>query len=86
MCSLVQINWLALLFMVFLTALLMLGTSEGTMMQNCSMAVYLVLISFIIFGGASQVDQANYTPYAPFGINVSKAQALFAPLNCIRCG
>ena len=75
MCSLSQINWLALLFIIFLTALLMLGTSEGTIMQNCSMAVYLVLISFIIFGGASQVDQANYTPYAPFGINVSEAEA-----------
>ena len=35
------------------------------------MFVYLILISFIIFGGASQVDKTNYTPFAPFGITVS---------------
>ena len=48
--------------------------AQSTMVQNVSVCVYLVLISFIIFAGASQVDQANYTPFAPFGIDVSPSQ------------
>ncbi|KAG1661746.1 hypothetical protein FOA52_004805 [Chlamydomonas sp. UWO 241] len=65
----IEINWLAPLFLAVLTGVLLLGTSQSTLVQNCSVAVYLVLIAFIIFAGASQVDNSNYTPFTPYGIS-----------------
>lgn len=47
------------------------STRQSALVQNISVLVYLVLICFIIFTGASQVDTSNYTPYAPFGADVS---------------
>ena len=35
---------------------MLLGTSESTYVQNASVCVYLCLIAFIIFTGASQVQ------------------------------
>ncbi len=41
------------------------------MVQNISVMIYLVLIAFIIFAGAALVQNSNYTPFAPMGIDVS---------------
>ena len=51
----IEINWLSVLFIALLTGLMLLGTSESTYVQNASVTIYLCLISFIVFGGASQV-------------------------------
>ena len=51
----IEINWLSVLFIGLLTGLMLLGTSDSTYVQNASVCVYLCLIAFIIFTGASQV-------------------------------
>ena len=47
------------------------STLQSALVQNISVLVYLLIICFIIFTGASQVDTSNYIPYAPFGADVS---------------
>ena len=68
---LLQINWLALLFVIILTVWLLLGSGESAIIQNISMGVYLSLICFVVICGATQVDNTNYTPFAPNGASVS---------------
>ncbi|GAX82912.1 hypothetical protein CEUSTIGMA_g10338.t1 [Chlamydomonas eustigma] len=63
------VNWLSLVFVAVLTGSMLFGTAESTRVQNVSMVIYLLLISFIVFAGASQVNEANYSPFAPFGIS-----------------
>ena len=65
----ITIDWLAPIFIFVLCLILMLGTSESTMVQNISMGVYLVLILFIIIAGATQVNKRNYSPYFPYGVS-----------------
>ena len=55
----IEINWLSILFIALLTGLMLLGTSESTYVQNASVTIYLCLIAFIVFGGASQVRTAT---------------------------
>jgi len=65
----IEINWLSLLFIGVLTVMMLFGTSESTLVQNISVLIYLVLILFIIVAGATQVDNSNYVPFAPYGID-----------------
>jgi APA family basic amino acid/polyamine antiporter len=63
----ITIDWLAPLFIMSLCLILLLGTSEGTLAQNISMGVYLILISFIVIAGGAQVNNENFAPYFPYG-------------------
>jgi hypothetical protein len=49
---------------------------QSTLVQNISVLIYLVLILFIIVAGATQVDNSNYVPFAPYGIDVRETITL----------
>ena len=57
----VQINWLALLFVIVLTVWLLLGSGESALIQNMTMGVYLSLICFVVICGATR----STTPTTP---------------------
>jgi APA family basic amino acid/polyamine antiporter len=33
------------------------------------MVLYMGLVAFVVLGGASKVDRANYEPFLPFGVS-----------------
>mmetsp|Transcript_7631 Transcript_7631/g.14970 ORF Transcript_7631/g.14970 Transcript_7631/m.14970 type:complete len:524 (-) Transcript_7631:138-1709(-) len=64
--SYLSVEWLSILMVSFLTIVMLLGSRESAIVQNCSMTIYLVAILFIIIAGATKVDSSNYKPYTPY--------------------
>ncbi len=51
-----------------MTALLILGTSESTKVNNVIVTIKLAVIVFFIVVGFGHVNPANWTPFLPFGV------------------
>ncbi|KAG1675509.1 hypothetical protein FOA52_001808 [Chlamydomonas sp. UWO 241] len=64
-----ELDWMAVVFMLVLTAVMLLGTSESAAFQNASVGVYLALVALIIGVGATKVETDNYHPFLPFGVS-----------------
>jgi len=61
------INLPAFLVILLITALLVLGTSESTRINNIIVGVKLVVIAFFLIIGFGHVNPANWNPFLPFG-------------------
>jgi len=61
------INLPAVLIILLVTALLILGTSESTRVNNVIVIIKLAVILFFIIIGFGHVNPANWTPFLPFG-------------------
>src|SRR5436305_3258172 len=61
------INLPAVLIILLVTALLILGTSESTRVNNVIVIIKLAVIAFFIVIGFGHVNPANWTPFLPFG-------------------
>ena len=62
------INLPAFLIILVLTALLILGTSESTKVNNIIVIVKLAVIAFFLIIGFGHVNPANWNPFLPFGV------------------
>src|SRR5579884_3768618 len=62
------INLPAFLIILVMTALLILGTSESTKVNNVIVTIKLAVIVFFIVVGFGHVNPANWTPFLPFGV------------------
>jgi len=63
------INLPAVLVILLITALLVIGTTESTRVNNIIVTIKLGVILFFLFTGFSHVNPANWTPFLPFGGN-----------------
>ena len=61
------INVPAFGIVAFITWLLMRGVKESTRANNVMVAVKLIVLALFIVVGATHIDTANYTPFAPNG-------------------
>lgn len=61
------INLPAFLIILVITALLILGTSESSKVNNVIVGIKLLVILFFIVVGFGHVNPANWTPFLPFG-------------------
>ncbi|HZT98780.1 MAG TPA: amino acid permease [Ktedonobacteraceae bacterium] len=61
------INLPAALIILLVTALLILGTSESTKVNNTIVAIKLAVIVFFLVVGFGHINPANWTPFLPFG-------------------
>ena len=61
------INLPAVLIILLVTALLILGTSESTRVNNVIVIIKLAVILFFIIIGFGHVNPANWSPFLPFG-------------------
>jgi APA family basic amino acid/polyamine antiporter len=61
------INLPAALIIVFITLLLMRGTSESDAVNKTIVAIKLAIVIFFIAVGIGHVNPANWHPFAPFG-------------------
>ncbi len=62
------INLPAFLIILLITALLILGTSESTKVNNIIVIVKLVVIAFFLIVGFGHIQPANWSPFLPFGV------------------
>ncbi len=62
------VNLPAVLIILAVTALLILGTSQSTMVNNVIVFVKLAVIVFFLIVGFGHVNTANWNPFLPFGI------------------
>ncbi len=62
------INLPAVLIILLVTALLILGTSESTRVNNIIVIIKLAVIVFFIVVGFGHVNTANWHPFLPFGV------------------
>jgi basic amino acid/polyamine antiporter, APA family len=61
------INLPAFLIILVITALLMLGTSESTRVNNVIVGIKLAVIVFFLVVGFGHINTANWNPFLPFG-------------------
>ena len=61
------LNPLAVVVILLCTILLLCGVKESALVNNVMTTLNLCLILFIIIAGATYVDPANWTPFAPYG-------------------
>ncbi len=61
------INLPATLIVLSITALLMVGTTESTRVNNIIVAIKLAVILFFLVAGFGHVNPTNWTPFLPFG-------------------
>jgi len=61
------INLPAVLIILAVTALLILGTSQSTMVNNVIVFIKLAVIVFFLIVGFGHVNTANWNPFLPFG-------------------
>src|SRR5215469_4282220 len=61
------INLPAVLVILLITALLVVGTTESTRVNNIIVAVKLGVILFFLVIGFGHINPANWTPFLPFG-------------------
>lgn len=62
------INLPAVLIILLVTALLILGTSESTRVNNIIVTIKLAVIVFFLIIGFGHINPANWTPFLPFGV------------------
>ncbi len=62
------VNLPALLIILVVTALLVLGTSESTMVNNIMVMVKLAVIIFFLVVGFGHINPANWQPFLPYGV------------------
>ncbi len=62
------INLPAVLIILAVTALLILGTSQSTMVNNVIVFVKLAVIVFFLIVGFGHINAANWNPFLPFGV------------------
>jgi len=62
------VNLPALLIIFLVTALLVLGTSESTIVNNIMVGVKLAVIVFFLIIGFGHINAANWQPFLPFGV------------------
>lgn len=63
------INLPAVLIVLLLTALLILGTQESSLVNNIIVGVKLAIILFFIVVGVQHIHSSNWHPFLPFGWN-----------------
>ncbi|HTI15047.1 MAG TPA: amino acid permease [Dictyobacter sp.] len=61
------INLPAFLIILFITLLLIVGTSESSRVNNIIVAIKLAVILFFLAVGFGHVNPAHWTPFLPFG-------------------
>lgn len=57
----------AFLIILLITALLILGTSESSTVNNIIVGIKLAVILFFILIGFGHINPANWSPFLPFG-------------------
>ena len=62
------VNLPAVLIILAVTALLILGTSQSTMVNNVIVFIKLAVIVFFLIVGFGHINTANWNPFLPFGI------------------
>ncbi len=62
------VNLPAVVIILLVTALLILGTSQSTIVNNVIVAIKLAVIVFFLVVGVGHVNPANWQPFLPFGI------------------
>jgi len=63
----ILVNIPAALIVLAITWLLYIGVKESTRANNIMVAVKLVVLAVFVVLGATHIDMANYTPFAPNG-------------------
>src|SRR5262245_37880596 len=63
----ILINVPAFAIVMLITLLLLLGVRESTRANNIMVAVKLLVLGLFIVMGATHINKANYTPFAPNG-------------------
>src|SRR5437764_4133196 len=61
------INLPAFLIILLITALLVLGTSESSRVNNVIVGIKLLVILFFLVVGFGHINPANWSPFLPFG-------------------
>lgn len=62
------VNLPAVIIILLVTALLILGTSQSTIVNNIMVAIKLAVIVFFLVVGVGHVNPANWQPFLPFGV------------------
>lgn len=62
------INLPAVIIILLVTGLLILGTSQSTIVNNIIVGIKLVVIVFFLIVGIGHVNPANWQPFLPFGV------------------
>ncbi|KAF7845065.1 Cationic amino acid transporter 9, chloroplastic [Senna tora] len=62
-----SINLLAPVLLVLLTVILCRGVGESSAVNSFMTVTKVVIVIFVIFAGAFEVDVANWSPFAPYG-------------------
>lgn len=62
------VNLPAVVIILLVTALLILGTSQSTTVNNIMVAIKLAVIVFFLVVGVGHVNPANWQPFLPFGV------------------
>ncbi len=62
------VNLPAVLIILAVTALLILGTSQSTMVNNVIVFIKLGVIIFFLIVGFGHINAANWNPFLPFGV------------------
>ncbi len=62
------VNLPALVIILLVTALLILGTSQSTIVNNIIVGIKLAVIIFFLIVGVGHVNPANWQPFLPFGV------------------
>ncbi|KAI4356659.1 hypothetical protein L6164_000664 [Bauhinia variegata] len=63
-----SINILAPVLLVILTLILCCGVGESSLLNSFMTVLKVVIVIFVIFVGAFEVDVSNWSPFAPNGI------------------
>jgi APA family basic amino acid/polyamine antiporter len=61
------INLPAFIIILLITALLIIGTSESSKVNNVIVAIKLAVIVFFLIVGFGHINPANWSPFLPFG-------------------
>ena len=72
-----EVNFLAVLIIIFLAGLLMLGVEASKRMNNMIVVFKLLVIGLFIVIAAAHMDPKNWTPFMPFGwVGVAQGASL----------
>ncbi|KAK1262701.1 hypothetical protein QJS04_geneDACA018411 [Acorus gramineus] len=64
----ISINLLAPVLLVILTIILCRGVGESSVLNSFMTATKIIIVLFVIFVGAFEVDVSNWSPFAPNGV------------------
>ncbi|XP_028751264.1 cationic amino acid transporter 9, chloroplastic-like [Neltuma alba] len=63
-----SINLLAPILLILLTIILCWGVGESSAVNSFMTVTKVVIVIFVIFVGAFEVDVSNWSPFAPYGV------------------